>query len=71
MMFTAVERVAIKNAAATDPIVEDFLEVLNDLRLKEVILTLQANIDAINYMVSKSLLTAERGAEILQGMPNG
>lgn len=69
MMFTAPERVAIKVAATTDPIVEDFQEIANDPRLKEVILTLPANIDAINYLVSKSLLTAERGEEILRGMP--
>ena len=67
LLFTSPERVAIKEASKTDPIIEDFLEIMNDLRLKEVILTLQSNIDAIHYLVSKNLLTEERGEEILAG----
>ena len=69
MLFTVQERVAIKSARATDPYVEDFWSMVEDPRLQEVILTLQPNIDAIHYLVSKSLLTVGRGEEILRGMP--
>ena len=68
MLFTATERVAIKAAAATDPLIADYLEIADDPRLKDVDLTLHANVDGIGYMVSKGLLTASRGAAILLGI---
>jgi hypothetical protein len=68
MLLTAQERVAIKELAKTDPIIEDFLEILNDPRLKDVILTLQANIDAMGYLTLLGVLTTERAEVILRGM---
>lgn len=68
MLFTATERVAIKAAAANDPLIADYLEIADDPRLKDVDLSLQANIDGIGYMVSKGLLAASRGATILLGI---
>lgn len=69
MQFTAQERIATKVAAeAGDELLVDFLEVLNDPRLKEVILTLPENIQAISYLVSIEILTADRAIEILSGI---
>jgi hypothetical protein len=69
MMLTVAERVAVKQAAeAGDLVLADFLELLNDPRLKSVILTHPDNIAAMNYLVSLSILTEARAATILQGM---
>lgn len=65
LLFTAQERVAIK--ASTDLIVQDFFEIVNDPRLTFVDLQLSSTIGAINYLVSLTLLTAPRAAEILNG----
>lgn len=68
LCFTATERIEIKKAKATDEVIADYYDILDDLRLKEVDLNLQSNKDGIAYLVSKSLLTVERAAEILQGV---
>lgn len=69
MQFSAPERIAIKTAAiAGDALLEDFLDILNDPRLKEVTLTLQDNIAAIGYLVSLGILTQERSEAILKGI---
>lgn len=65
LLFTAPERVAIK--ASTDPVVQDFFEIVNDPRLTFVDLGLQSTKDAIGYLQSKGLLTGERAAAILTG----
>ncbi len=63
LRFTAQERVAIYQS--TDLIVKDFISLLDDVRLKEVDLTLQANIDAIDYLIFLDLIDATRKDEIL------
>lgn len=65
LLFTAVERVAIK--ASTDPIVQDFFSIVEDTRLTHVDLGLQSTKNAIGYLQSKGLLTGERAAAILTG----
>ena len=67
LLFTSQERVAIKAARATDPVIDDFFDIVEDQRLTHVDLGLQSVKDAINYLQSKGLLTAERAAEILAG----
>ena len=67
LLFTSAERVAIKAARATDPVIDDFYDIVEDPRLTYVDLGLQSVKDAINYLQSKGLLTAERAAEILAG----
>lgn len=66
LLFKAPERVAIYQS--TDLIVKDFLSILDDTRLTQVDLSLQDNIDAIQYLVSIDLLTPERATEILRGL---
>lgn len=66
LLFTAPERVAIK--ASTDPVVQDFFEIVNDPRLTFVDLGLQSTKDAVAYLASKNLLTEARAAEVLSGV---
>ena len=68
LLFTSQERVAIKAARSSDPIIDDFLDVIEDPRLTVVDLGLGSTVSAINYMVYAGKLTAERKAEILTGV---
>ena len=65
LLFSPQERVAIKTS--TDPVVQDFFEIVNDPRLTYVDLGLQSTKDAIGYLQSEGLLTGERAAAILAG----
>lgn len=67
MLFTSAERIAIKAAKATDPVLEDAFEILEDTRLTEVDLGIKSNQDLLLYMVSIGLLTDARRLEILTG----
>ena len=68
LLFTSQERVAIKAARATDPVIDDFYDIVEDPRLTFVDLGLQSTQDALSYMVAQGLLTAERATEILAGV---
>lgn len=68
LLFTAQERVAIKQARNTDAVVDDFYDIIEDPRLTTVDLGLQSTQDALAYMVSVDLLTATRREEILLGV---
>ena len=59
--FTASERIAIR--ASTDPIVVDFMELLNLATYIDV--GDQNTIDGVNYLASQNLIAAGRVAEIL------
>lgn len=59
--FTASERIAIR--ASTDPIVIDFMELLNLASFVDV--GDQNTIDGVNYLASQNLIAAGRVAEIL------
>lgn len=67
LLFTPQERVAMRAARATDPVIADFFDVIDDPRLTYVDLGLQSTQDAIAYLVGSSYLTGERGAEVLAG----
>lgn len=67
LLFTGPERVAIKAALVTDPVIDDFYDIVDDPRLTHVDLGLQSTQDALSYLVSLGLLTVERCAEILNG----
>ena len=68
LLFTSAERVAIKAARATDQVIDDFYDIVEDPRLTFVDLGLQSTQDALSYMVAQGLLTAERATEILAGV---
>lgn len=67
LLFTAPERVAIKNSV--DPVVQDFFSIIDDPRLTKVELGLQSTQDALQYLVSKNLITAARRSEVMAGIP--
>jgi hypothetical protein len=67
LLFTSPERVAIKAARATDPVIDDWLDIVQDPRLTFVDLALQSTQDALDYLISKNIITSERKAEIMSG----
>lgn len=67
LLFTAQERVAMKDARATDPVIDDFFDIVEDPRLTHVNLGLQSTRDALAYLEAKDLITTTRRQEILAG----
>lgn len=67
LLFSAAERVAIKSKRSTDPVIDDFFDIIEDPRLTYVDLGLQSTKDAIGYLKAKNLLTADRATAILAG----
>lgn len=65
LLFKLHERVAIKAARATDPIVDDFLEIVEDVRLTHVNLSLSSTKEGVNYLESEGLIGEGRAALIL------
>lgn len=67
MLFTSVERVAIRKARTTDPTVDDFFDLVEDPRLTYVDLALPSVQGALHYLAATQLITDARIAEILSG----
>lgn len=67
LLFTAQERIEIKRARATDSVIDDFCELVEDPRLTHVDLGLASTGDAIAYLQAKGLLSVERAHQILGG----
>jgi len=60
--FTMEERVAIRAAAKTDPVIDDFLELLE---ISDYIYPAhEMTLAGLQYMVSQNLLTSERAVEV-------
>jgi len=68
LCFTSTERIAISALKATDPVIADAYEILDDPRLTTVDLALASNQALIDYLVALSVLTPERAAQIKQGL---
>ena len=68
LLFTSPERVAIKALRQTDPIIDDFLDIIEDPRLTFVDLGLGSTVSAIDYLIYVGLVAPERKAEILTGV---
>ena len=67
LLFTAAERVAIKAARENDPVIDDFLDIIEDPRLTHVDLGLASTQEALDYLTTASKIAAGRKAEILTG----
>jgi hypothetical protein len=52
LLFTAAERIAIKNIRVIDEVVDDFYGLLDDPRLHNVRLNLQTTIDGVTYVLN-------------------
>lgn len=74
LLFTSAERIAIKTLRVTDPVVDDFFELLDDPRLTGVNLALQSVQDAVGYVLAALPEgtcvpdVATRVAEVLTGV---
>lgn len=68
LLFKSAERVAIKALRATDPVIDDFLDVIEDPRLTLVNLGLGSTGDALDYMTYKGLIAVGRKEEIRTGV---
>ena len=67
LLFTPQERVAIKAARASDPVIDDFFSIIEDPRLTHVDLGLQSTQDALGYLETKGVITDARRVQILAG----
>lgn len=67
LLFTSAERVAIRQARATDVTVDDFFDLVEDPRLTYVDLALPSVQDALHYLAATQLITDTRIPEILSG----
>ena len=67
LLFTSPERVAIKAARATDPVVDDLWELVEDPRMEYVDFGLKSVRDSIEYLATAGLITPERVGEIIIG----
>lgn len=63
LRFTSAERATIR--ASTNPATQDFLAIIDDPRLKEVVVGDTFTTDAVNYLEAEGLIAAGRAAEIL------
>jgi hypothetical protein len=63
LLFTATQRIAARTS--TDPIVQDFFNLLEDPRLDQVILPLSSTVNALSYLVSINILTEDEKNRIL------
>lgn len=68
LLFTSLERIAIKAACSTDAVLSDAYDLLNDLRLTHVDLSLKSNIGMIDYMQGLGLIEKERSESIKRGI---
>ena len=67
LLFTSPERVAIKAARATDPVVGDLWELVEDPRMEYVDFGLKSVRDSIEYLATAGLIEPERVGEIISG----
>jgi hypothetical protein len=68
LLFTAAERVAIKAARATNPVIDDFLDIIDDPRLTYVDLGLVSTQEAVGYLAMEGIIAEARIQAILSGV---
>lgn len=68
LLFAPTERIAIRTARATDPAIDDFMDIIEDPRLTVVDLGLGSTQAGLGYLESIGILTSERKEEIIQGI---
>ena len=65
LLFTAQERIAIKQARNTDSLLQEYYEVLDDPSVISIDLNLQSTKDLVALLITKNLLTQQRANEVL------
>ena len=56
MLFTSAERIAIKEARTTDPVIDDYFDIVEDPRLQVVDLGLHSVREGIQYLQTIGIL---------------
>ena len=64
-LFTSAERIAIRALKSTDPVVDDFFDILDDPRCTKIEMTAPSTREALGYFVSLGVLIDTRVDEIL------
>lgn len=67
MLFTSAERIAIKEARTTDPVIDDYFDIVEDPRPQVVDLGLHSVQEGIHYLQTTGILTEDRVSQILAG----
>lgn len=67
MLFTSAERIAIKVARETDPVIDDYFDIVEDPRLQVVDLGLHSVQEGVHYLKTTGILTEDRVSQILAG----
>ncbi len=67
LLLAPAERIAIRAARATDPVIDDMFDILEDPRLTGVNLGLISTASMIDYLISQGHIEASRKAVILSG----
>lgn len=67
MLFASAERIAIKEARVTDPVIDDYFDIVEDPRLQVVDLGLHSVQEGIQYLQAIGILTEDRVSQILAG----
>lgn len=67
MLFASAERIAIKEARTTDPVIDDYFDIVEDPRLQAVDLGLHSVQEGIHYLQTIGILTEDRVSQILAG----
>lgn len=65
-LFTIQERIAIRELRKTDPIVEEFMDIIDDPRCTLIMLNTQGTLDGLNYLVLKEVILESRVQEIIE-----
>lgn len=65
LLFTSAERIAIKNARATDEVIDDWYTILDDPKLDRVDLGYNGTIMAVDHLVSVGIINGDRKEQIL------
>ncbi len=65
LLFTIQERLAMRTARTTDPVIEDFFDLIEDPRLTHVDLSIPPVIEMMNYLETNGVISEGRAAVIL------
>jgi len=66
LLLTSAERVAAKALKATDPVVSDMFDLLDDVRTTHILLDLPDVATMLDHLATVNILTAERINQIKQ-----
>jgi hypothetical protein len=69
LLFTPQERLIIKNLRSTDPVIDDWYELLDDPRLATINPSDSSVVAVLSYLVNIQVLSDARKASIMASLP--